>query len=542
MRFTIIFLSYLLLAAKLGRRSHKMREMICEASRTIEDSGTAQALHGLLSLKSLESTTSSNEFPNLMRAIGGQSHKGDDFALTGFELDSASGISDSPSNQSAETLSSRLGSQVFLQDVLKDQSSASTGKTGAVPGGSLSLVVRVPTGQDQQQSVQKTKAIKPKVALDQIPQTPLSGAVVTLSRGRERLTTSSGDQVLTGIQLPLLSAKSPTVASEGQQYHVVLVTPSGTTAAQSPAAGGPQADVSQGVPLQLIATSQGVLAIPQNIQLQQLTKQSSNTAAPVLSRPVVPSQSMTPIIIAQSTAKKLNQPGWPLSIVAGSPVEPTTTLSTKRKISPASSEQNHNGAKSAKIARSVLSVVSSSSKSGSFVNDAKNLSQQFVLQGQSPAILATGVAGYDSGKKDKFAPVIVDVKGGQLNIKHLVSMLPKLATAASTATASNQSQMNTPALSAQLLSNNILIQQRADSSLSVDLLALAAESSGCQPAGTDIVESMRGLNDIVDKKEIRLMTQIEEGFEKSFSKLQTHSQSKFDSNGTREVRHLPNLY
>lgn len=115
-------------------------------------------------------------------------------------------------------------------------------------------------------------------------------------------------------------------------------------------------------------------------------------------------------------------------------------------------------------------------------------------------------------------------------------------TAASTATVSNQSQTNnTPALSAQLLSNNILIQQSADSSLSVDLLALAAESSGCQPTGTDIVESMRGLNDIVDKKEIRLMTQIEEGFEKSFSKLQTRNQLKFDSNGTREVRHLPYL-
>ncbi len=40
------------LAAKLGRRSRKMRDMIHEATRTIEDSQTAQALHGLLSLKS----------------------------------------------------------------------------------------------------------------------------------------------------------------------------------------------------------------------------------------------------------------------------------------------------------------------------------------------------------------------------------------------------------------------------------------------------------------------------------------------------------
>lgn len=537
----------LLLAAKLGRRSHKMREMICEASRTIEDSGTAQALHGLLSLKSLESSTSSNEFPNLMRAIGGQSQKGDDFALTGLELDAASGISDSPSNQSAEALSNRLGSPAaFLPDVLKDRSAASTSRTGAVPpGGSLSLVVRVPTGQDQL-SAQKTKTIKPKVALDRIPQTPLSGAAVTLGRGRERLTTSGGDQVLTGIQLPLLSARSPAVVGGEGQYHVVLVTPSGTTtAAQSPVGAGPQADVSKGFPLQLIATSQGLLAIPQNIHLQQLTRQPSSTATPVLSRPLAPSQSTTPIVVAQSTtaAKKQNQPGWPLSIVAGPRAEPTTALSTKRRISAATGEQNHNGAKSAKIPRSVLSVVTSGSKSGGFVSDARNLSQQqIVLQGPSPAAIhGTGVVGYDSGKRDTFAPVIVDVKGGQLNFKHLVSMLPKLVAAASTATASDQSQTNTPALSAQLLSNNILIQQSADSSLSVDLLALAAESSGCQPSGADIVESMRGLNDIVDKKEVRLMTQIEEGFEKSFSKLQTHNQLKFDSNGTREVRHLPYL-
>lgn len=38
-------------AAKLGRRSRKMRESIAEACKTIEDNQTAQALHGLLSLK-----------------------------------------------------------------------------------------------------------------------------------------------------------------------------------------------------------------------------------------------------------------------------------------------------------------------------------------------------------------------------------------------------------------------------------------------------------------------------------------------------------
>lgn len=54
-------------AAKLGRRSRKMREMISEATRTIEDSQTAQALHGLLSLKA---DSGPSNFPALLRAVG----------------------------------------------------------------------------------------------------------------------------------------------------------------------------------------------------------------------------------------------------------------------------------------------------------------------------------------------------------------------------------------------------------------------------------------------------------------------------------------
>ena len=45
--------------------------MISDATRTIEDSQTAQALHGLLSLKSPETNTNSN-FPALLKAVGQQ--------------------------------------------------------------------------------------------------------------------------------------------------------------------------------------------------------------------------------------------------------------------------------------------------------------------------------------------------------------------------------------------------------------------------------------------------------------------------------------
>ena len=58
---------HLFTAAKLGRRSRKMREMINEATRTIEDSQTAQALHGLLSLKS---DSGPSNFPALLKAVG----------------------------------------------------------------------------------------------------------------------------------------------------------------------------------------------------------------------------------------------------------------------------------------------------------------------------------------------------------------------------------------------------------------------------------------------------------------------------------------
>lgn len=513
-----------------------MREMISEASRTIEDSGTAQALHGLLSLKSLESSTSSNEFPNLLRAVSGQSQKGGDgFALTTFELDSASEFSNSQSNQSTETLSNRLSSQVFLQDV-----QTATSRTGAKSANNLSLVVRVPTDQDQPQFAQKTKPIKPKIAPNLVQQTPLSStAAVALGMGREHLSTSGGDQLTsTGIRLPLISTKSPTAVSEGQYHVVLMASPSGANVARSPTtSAGPPADVSQGVPIQLIATSQGVLAIPQNFQLQQLTKQPfDGTVAQVQSQPLMSKQSVTPIFIAPSSAKQ-NQPSWPLSIVSSSAVsavEPTV----KRKISLAAGEQNRNGVRPAKVTRSVLSVVTNSTKSGNFVSDQKNLSQQTVVSGPTANVCGTGTVGLNAGKKETMTPMIVDIKGSQVSSKHLVSVLPRLA-AAPMVVASNQSQMNTLALSSQLLSNNILIRQSADTSSSVDLLALAAESSGCHSSSSaDFMESVPALKDVVETKEVRLTTQIYEGFGKSFSRLQMYSQSKLENDGQRDVRHL----
>jgi len=50
-RYKIVLLYILIVAAKLGRRSRKMKATIADACKSIEDTQTAQALHGLLSLK-----------------------------------------------------------------------------------------------------------------------------------------------------------------------------------------------------------------------------------------------------------------------------------------------------------------------------------------------------------------------------------------------------------------------------------------------------------------------------------------------------------
>ena len=67
-------------AAKLGRRSRKMREMIHEATRTIEDSQTAQALHGLLSLKQPEAA--GHQTPATSTAVTTASRKANSYAIT----------------------------------------------------------------------------------------------------------------------------------------------------------------------------------------------------------------------------------------------------------------------------------------------------------------------------------------------------------------------------------------------------------------------------------------------------------------------------
>lgn len=527
-----IFFLFLLPAAKLGRRSHKMRELISEASRTIEDSQTAQALHGLLSLKSLESTSSPNDFPNLMRVISSSSgQKSDEFV----GLDTIPGMTNSAFDHSTATSasSSRTSSQAFLREVLKDAGAPS--KVGARSGGGMSLVVRMPQGQDQQHSVPKTKAIKPKVLPDTVQRTPMAG-VHTSSVERLQVT-GGGEQVMTGLQLPVIGAKSP--ASAEGQYRVVFVTPPTTaktvqsTTTSSSLTVVTQPEVQQAVPLQLIATSCGMLAFPQNIQLQQLVRQSPTESATlsIATQALAPTQTMTPIVITPtSTAKKqIQSSGWPLSFVAATPtsaLEPATVVSTKRKISPASADPN----RQTKLLRTSLATTNDSSIRSIIYPttiDDKTISQGLVFSSQSTAVRAPAIAPRDSNTtaiKGVVSPIIVDVKGNQF-----VSMLPKLASAP----LATSTTTTTPILSAQLLSNSFMIQRPNDGSgSSVDLLALAAESSGCQATSFGI----SGLSDVVEKRESRLTSQINDGFDKFFGKLQSQSDLRMDSNGTREVR------
>lgn len=508
-----------------------MRELISEASRSIEDSQTAQALHGLLSLKSLESTSSPNDFPSLMRVISSSGPKTEEFVSS----DSIPGMTNSAPDQSTSASSLRPGSQAFLRDFLKEASMTPT-KAGARPG--VSLVVRMPSqGQDQQHSAPKTKAIKPKVLAETVPRTPLavmtSGAVHASPLDRLQMT-GGGEQVMTGLQLPVIAGKNQVAATAEGQYRVVFVTPPTTAkTVQSIATSGSlttaiQPEVQQAVPLQLIATSCGMLAFPQNIQLQQLVRQSSAESATLT---MAPTQAMTPIVITPtSVAKKQTQSsGWPLSFVAATPtstLDPAVSVSsTKRKISPASADPN----RQTKLLRtSLATAIDSTAKSIIYSTpvDDKSMSRGLVFSSQSTALRAPAIAPRDSSAmKGVVSPIIVDVRGNQL-----VSMLPRLATAplpTSTTTAT------TPILSAQLLSNSFVVQRGNDSSgSSVDLLALAAESSGCQATSFGM---SGGVSDVVvEKRDLRLTSQISDGFDKFFGKLQSQSSLRVDSNGTRE--------
>ena len=252
----------LIAAAKLGRRSHKMRELISEATRTVEDSQTAQALHGLLSLKS-PSDCAPSATSTLLTSVAELSMEVIQQASTGLteqqaqvqaagihgaDIESARPLTKTPSQPA--TLSKSVDRHATLRAAILSPSATALQPTSAGAAGSAVQILLQMQQDDAAAAAAKAKPLRAKLA------SSVSAGNVSIVP-----TTSSVGINTTHV---LLDRSVP----------AKLGTPSSTTKATA-AASVPLSSViqvsdsnaGQAVPIQLIATSQGVLAIPQNYKL-----------------------------------------------------------------------------------------------------------------------------------------------------------------------------------------------------------------------------------------------------------------------------------
>jgi len=257
----------LVAAAKLGRRSHKMRELISEATRTVEDSQTAQALHGLLSLKS-PADCSPSATSTLLTSVAELSMEviqQPPMGLTEHQAQvQAAGI------HSTDTDSVRSPTKTPSQPVMTSKSvdrhatlraailsPSATGLQPATTGGAAGSAVQIllQMQQDDAAAAAAAAAAKAKPLRAKLASSASAGNVSIVP------TTSSVGINTTHVVLD-------------RSVPVRLGAPSSTTkvtaAASVPLSSVIQVSDSsagQAVPIQLIATSQGVLAIPQNYKL-----------------------------------------------------------------------------------------------------------------------------------------------------------------------------------------------------------------------------------------------------------------------------------
>jgi len=249
----------LVAAAKLGRRSHKMRELISEATRTVEDSQTAQALHGLLSLKSpadcppTASSTVLTSVGELSLELIQQSPTG----LAEHEVQiQAAGVHDADVGSAKTPTKSPSWPAMSSKSVDRHAalraailSPSATGLQPATAGAAGSAVqILLQMQQDDACNAGKGNPLRAKLASSSarnVSVVPTSSPVgvntthVLLDRSVPvKVSTPSSTAKAASASLPLSS----------------VVQVSDSTAGQA-------------VPIQLIATSQGVLAIPQNYKL-----------------------------------------------------------------------------------------------------------------------------------------------------------------------------------------------------------------------------------------------------------------------------------
>jgi len=236
-----------------------MRALISEATRTVEDSQTAQALHGLLSLKSPADcppsatsavVTSVGELSALeliqMASSGLTEHSAQ---VTAADNESNKSPAKSPSQPA--TASKLVDRHATLRAAIL---SPSTGGLQPMTAGTAGSAVQIllQMQQDDATAAAKSKPLRAKLAsvasagnVSLLPSTSSAGINTThvlLDRSPPPVKISAAS----------ISPKSSAVAASVPLLSLVQ---------------GSSSDGGQAVPIQLIATSQGVLAIPQNCQL-----------------------------------------------------------------------------------------------------------------------------------------------------------------------------------------------------------------------------------------------------------------------------------
>jgi len=268
-----------------------MRELISEATRTVEDSQTAQALHGLLSLKSPADCTQSAT-SSLLTSVGKlsmeliqQASAGPSEHQATAELHSVdSGTTKSPA---------RSASQPVMPAALADRHATlraailSPGGTRIQPGAAGSAVqILLQMHQDDSNAAAKGKSL-----LRAKPASSASAGSVSVVPTSSTIGANTTHVLLdrsVPVRITVASAApkvAPAAASSVPLSSVIRVSDSSS----SPA-----------VPIQLIATSQGVLAaVPQSYKIL-----SQNVAAAAGTVPVSPARVSQPSIAAVASPIK----------------------------------------------------------------------------------------------------------------------------------------------------------------------------------------------------------------------------------------------
>ena len=512
-------------AAKLGRRSHKMRELICEATRTIQDSQTQQALHGLLSLQSPDSP-SAGDLPTLLRAIG------QSIATSSAQdaADALSSVQDTVQTPTRSAIAAAIQASTTRQQ--QDRNAVRTVTIG--DGGVVSAVLGSDSGTSSgAQTVQfimqmhdgggmvdqtpvisgaRSKKIKPKVERESVPTTQCwneiaGNNIVTTKSFRIQPAPVSGGtsqpMLLIGGMVSPPKSSVPSVLEKTQSVSV-----SGGTA--------------QPMPIQIIATSQGMIAIPQGYQVFGNVPSSASVKTPSVAGLVQP-QSVKNIL-------KSGQYALVGGSIAAAPValpKNTAAAAHKRKLLfdkrlPASDSLIR-----AKLVKTDLPIAPATTRTS-------------VESSPSAALVAVGsqepvAGGLAIADGNRLAPgaILTDANGRSLSLGDLMTLMAKsggsvgsLLPNQSFASPSQASSATSPVLhgpeSTSKQQQHSIIRSAIAPSLLLQTTSGTCQAQSPSAAATATLTS-RPVNTDGQLSEAGLMTTIHDGFEKSFWRVNQQS-------------------